>query len=186
MQKIFHALFFAIVLFNGSAYGMEAKDAQLNHTKLSEQVTVSSRQMIISMLNHAHLGECAEVSSLLNEGVNIEAQSTDGITALGYASIKGHAEVIKLLLDAGANVNNLDKLKRTPLYYAVYNNNIEVVKLLLDAGAYITWNKYDTGYFRGKRVYLTPLWVAMKMEHTKMVKFLEERLQHDAWEKKNS
>lgn len=40
------------------------------------------------------------------------------VTALHYAALNGHANLVKLLLKNGANVNAVDRNNMTPLHYA--------------------------------------------------------------------
>lgn len=59
---------------------------------------------IVPIYNHcvAH-GWVDMVENMLNRGVNINATTHDGITALQLACTRGHTEVIDLLLDRGAD-----------------------------------------------------------------------------------
>ena len=47
------------------------------------------------------LGELGVVRNLLNRGVNVEAQTANGETALIAASFEGHLGIVRLLLDQG-------------------------------------------------------------------------------------
>jgi len=48
-------------------------------------------------------GRIKVVEALLNNGADVNARTTDGKTALQFASKKGYAEVKELLIKAGAN-----------------------------------------------------------------------------------
>src|SRR5262249_3800049 len=50
-------------------------------------------------------GDLSEVKALLAAGADVNAEMTNGATALTTASERGHADVVKALLAAGANVN---------------------------------------------------------------------------------
>ena len=56
-------------------------------------------------------------------------------TPLHFASIDGHADIVKLLLDAGCVVDPINMARDTPLHDAIDNGHVDVVRLLLDAGA---------------------------------------------------
>ena len=65
-------------------------------------------------------------------GVNINCHDVCGDTALIWASLFGHVEIVKELIKAGANVNLQDKYGETALMWASQNGHVEVVKELID------------------------------------------------------
>jgi len=70
-------------------------------------------------------------------GVNIDAASPSGETALMHACIKGHLDVVKQLIALDARINHPGW---TPLHYAAsadHENSVEIAKLLLEHHAYI-------------------------------------------------
>ena len=72
----------------------------------------------------------------LARGADVNAKTTYGVTALLYATGKGHVDVVKVLLKHKADVNAADSFYRdTPLASAADGNHVAVVKLLLEAGA---------------------------------------------------
>ncbi len=84
----------------------------------------------------ARRGDTQAVSELLRAGVDVNAVTRYGVTALTYASRHGHTAVVKLLLDAGANVNAADRFYHgTPLSAAASEGHAEIVRLLLAHGA---------------------------------------------------
>jgi ankyrin repeat protein len=84
----------------------------------------------------ARKGDAAAVKALLDKGVNVNAKTRYGATALSYACDRGNVELIKLLLERGADVNVRDTFYgEVPLGWALSKGNAEVVKLLLDKGA---------------------------------------------------
>jgi len=66
---------------------------------------------------------------------DINSCDKDGDTALMWASMYGHIEVVKLLLEAGADVNAKTIDGDTALKWASDYGHTEIVKLLLEAGA---------------------------------------------------
>ena len=53
----------------------------------------------------------AQVSILVAQNINANAQALDGTTALMVAAEKGYTQIASLLLDKGANVNYTKKTK---------------------------------------------------------------------------
>lgn len=84
----------------------------------------------------ARKGQLDTVKTLLAKGVDVNAKTAYGATALSYAAEKGHAEVVKLLLEHKAAVNVKDRFyNSTPLAWAMYRNHWDIIKALVEAGA---------------------------------------------------
>jgi hypothetical protein len=84
----------------------------------------------------ARKGDAAAVKALLDKGVDVNAKTGYGATALSYAADKGHVEVVRLLLERGADPNVKDKFYgQMPIAWALSHGHTEVVKLLLKHGA---------------------------------------------------
>jgi outer membrane protein assembly factor BamB len=84
----------------------------------------------------ARKGDAPAVQKLLDQGVDVNAPTPYGATALSFAADKGHVEVVKLLLSRKADVNAKDTFYgATPLTWALSRGHAEVVGLLLEAGA---------------------------------------------------
>ena len=71
----------------------------------------------------------------LDEGADVDAETTEDSTALEVASAKGHYEVVQMLLDQGASVNIEYRVSRNALYEASFYGQDRIVQLLLDRGA---------------------------------------------------
>jgi len=84
----------------------------------------------------ARKGDTAAVKAFLDKGVDVNAKTRYGATALSYACDKGHVEVVKLLIDRGADLNVKDTFYgEVPIGWALSRDHAEIVRLLLDKGA---------------------------------------------------
>lgn len=63
---------------------------------------------------------------------NIDARSSENLTALHYAVRGGHNECTRLLLTANADPDAADERRVTPLHFAALGGHALCVKLLLD------------------------------------------------------
>ncbi|CAM9763513.1 unnamed protein product [Ascophyllum nodosum] len=80
-------------------------------------------------------GDIEAVEAHLKEGLDVNSQDWDKLTALVAAASQGHLDVVKLLLGKGADVNAKDKDEISGLMEAAIMGHIDVVKELLKAGA---------------------------------------------------
>lgn len=81
-------------------------------------------------------GDIGQVRSLADAGVNLNAATEKGLTALMLSSLQGHIEVVRLLLTSKkVDVNAKDVSGTTSLMAASKRGHAEVVKLLLDSDA---------------------------------------------------
>ena len=72
-----------------------------------------------ALMAAARKGDAAAVAKLLDAGVDPNARTEYGATALHYAADKGHVEVVKVLIARKANVNAKDTFySATPLTWA--------------------------------------------------------------------
>ncbi|XP_054615123.1 protein TANC2 isoform X3 [Dunckerocampus dactyliophorus] len=80
---------------------------------------------------HAHLGHGDAVALLLDHGAQVDAQSQDGLTALGFAASAGHLDVITLLSQHRAKVGHVDSSGRCVLVHAAQRGHLQVLRFLL-------------------------------------------------------
>lgn len=83
----------------------------------------------------ASQGRISQLQSILAQGVDVDARTATGRTALMGAAFFGNERCVRLLLSYGADVNAADNRGITPLMDAVVGGWTEVVELLLAAGA---------------------------------------------------
>jgi ankyrin repeat protein len=113
-------------------------------------------------------GDMERVKQLLDGdgGVHVDKRDWQGMTALMWASIYGHTEVVRLLLDKGALLDEKDEDGRTALMRASDNSHTEVMRLLLDKGALL--DEKDNG---GR----TALMWASDNGHTEVMRLLLDK-----------
>lgn len=75
------------------------------------------------------------ISTLLDEGADVNEADSEGSTALHWAIYSGYYDAAAMLLENGAEPNTVDVYDSTPLLTAVFAEDVEMVKLLLDYGA---------------------------------------------------
>jgi outer membrane protein assembly factor BamB len=84
----------------------------------------------------AKKGDVEAVKSQLAKGVDVNAKTDYGATALHFAADKGNVEVVKVLLKHKADVNTKDTFySAKPLDWALMRNRVEVVQALVEGGA---------------------------------------------------
>lgn len=94
----------------------------------------------------AKKGDVDQLKALLEvDKTLLDAQDTDGSTALHCGAWKGHLDAVAFLLKSGAHVhahNHNDHWGTSPLHAAAHANQSAIVQLLIDAGADV--NAKDT------------------------------------------
>ncbi|MDQ0976559.1 ankyrin repeat protein [Neobacillus niacini] len=91
---------------------------------------------MIEKLFHAAKDKDSEtVRRLIEEGVDINTQDSQGRTATMISTYNNDIETAKILIDAGADVNIQDELENNPFLYAGAEGYIEILKLTIKAGA---------------------------------------------------
>ena len=84
----------------------------------------------------AKKGDVTLVKSLLDAGIDANAKTNYGATAITFAADRGHVEVVRTLLENGADVNVVDSFyDATPVVWAAYKGHLEVINLMIEHGA---------------------------------------------------
>ena len=71
---------------------------------------------------------------LLKYGLDVDAKSITGITALWYAARTGNVDILNLIANNVADINQLNDDKDNALTGAVSSGNIDCVQLLMEKG----------------------------------------------------
>lgn len=64
-------------------------------------------------------------------GSDLSKQDSEGLTALGWACVRGRAQAAQVLLDRGAEINQADKTGRIPLDLAAVQGNPTLVQVII-------------------------------------------------------
>lgn len=88
-----------------------------------------------SLIAAAASGDLSRARELLERGAGVNAQDSDGTTALISACRNCDMQMVELLLRHGADVNLEDNSSRTPLYIANAWGYPTIAELLKDHGA---------------------------------------------------
>ncbi len=90
----------------------------------------------MNLIEAAQKGLYLEVEKALNEGQPTHMQDTAGFSAMHWAAIRGHSDIIDLLARRGANLNQTGtRLALTPLHMASLANRSEAIQKLISLGA---------------------------------------------------
>ena len=99
-----------------------------------------SQDALEDFWNAARRGDSASIKEMLSTGVEVNAKTRYGATALSFAAEKGHVDAVRALIEAGADTSVEDTFyKSTPAAWALMRAQSsephrEVLNLLLDKG----------------------------------------------------
>eukprot|EP01137_Pigoraptor_chileana_P011401 Opistho-2@62209 len=149
---------------NAAVKEAEAHILQRSVADINAKETTKGRSAIHAAVNYSRSSELIDL--LLNRGADVNANDNRRWTALHFASVYGHIDVVTLLLDRGADVNAVTTSRSSALHIASRNDCTGVVALLLDRGA--DMNAVDC---KG----LTALQIASQKNHVDVVALLLNR-----------
>jgi ankyrin repeat protein len=86
------------------------------------------------LMQAASEGDILSASNLLASGDNANSRTLDGYTALMFAAVFGHDEIVRILLSNGADANMQSKDGMTALILAARFGHLNVVNNLLATG----------------------------------------------------
>ncbi|CAE7770391.1 ADK2 [Symbiodinium pilosum] len=90
---------------------------------------------VVDFVLDARYGEEEAVQDAIAAGVQVNARSHGGSTALFMASANGNVGIVRKLLDARASTDLANDAGNCPLHWASLNGHVEVVKMLIAARA---------------------------------------------------
>lgn len=125
-KAVCFSIFVAVFLFG---CGQSKEQAIQELEKLNVKFTADD------FVQSAEKGDLKAIQLFLNAGIDGNAQSSSGLTALMAASQKGRLEVVNKLLEQKVNVDAQGKQGVTALMLAAENNQPEIVNLLLKKNA---------------------------------------------------
>ena len=110
----------ALLIKHGAKPGAEFVNTRLN----SEIIEAATK------------GNLQKVKQLIENLADVNALNKNGYTALMFASLNGHTDIVKLLIEKGANIDaGINLENETALMFSSKNGHIDVVKTLLEKGA---------------------------------------------------
>lgn len=98
-------------------------------------VLLASPENDLRLLDAAESGDVQTVGRLLDSGVDVNAASSDGMTAIHWAAHLDHHELAKKLLKAGSRIDIANRYGVTPLMLACSSGSSAIIDWLLEAGA---------------------------------------------------
>jgi ankyrin repeat protein len=99
-------------------------------------VTLSASTASVPLVEAAKKADNQAVRALLKApGVNVNASTADGTTALQWAAHRDDLEMVDLLINSGADVKAANRYGVQPLSLAAENGSAAVIERLLKAGA---------------------------------------------------
>ena len=104
------------------------------------------------------------VKYYLDQGVDIDAKYSEGMTALHKAAKYGHENVVRLLLTSGAAIGIRDQWEQNALVWAVGANQVSVSRVLLQ-------NAIDPGFQPSRKA---PMCIAASRGYEEIVELLAE------------
>jgi len=87
-----------------------------------------------SLIKETRSDDSQNARDMVRAGIDPNAKTAKGWTALMSAAYNGQADTVKLLIEKGADVN-AEARGYTALAAAVYSGNPDIVRMLLRAGA---------------------------------------------------
>lgn len=100
---------------------------------------------IVRLHQAAQAADLNAVRLLVEQGVDLNAPNSAGVTPLHIAALNGSLNLAELLLAHGAAVQARDRYGLTPLHLATQYGHVELIRLLLDRGAELEARTNDRG-----------------------------------------
>lgn len=111
---------------------VSANDSDSNKQEKEIKVVIDMEEQLIQA---AKGKDAYTVRRLIEDGVDINTQDSEGRTSTMIATYNNDAGTAKILIDAGADVNIQDNMENNPFLYAGAEGYIEILKLTIEADA---------------------------------------------------
>ena len=111
----------------------DVSELLLNHPKLDPNAR--GLNGVTTLMSYVWRERKDTVQQLLDRGADVNAQDSDGDSALHGAAQNGNIEIIDLLVAKGANLNLKNKVGGTPLMWAAVYGHEDAARRLLERGA---------------------------------------------------
>ena len=129
-------LFYQLVANDGGVY-QAARHGAMTRLKMvlffrPGLVNVRDRDQRTPLMGACYDGEYDAALYLIEKGADMDAQDSEGLTALHMGAIQGNMDIVQLLLAKGASPNVQDRGGMTPLMRMVQKGDLKMVRKLID------------------------------------------------------
>jgi hypothetical protein len=158
----------------GLIVGCQSKEAE-NPYSQPTSLSVANKETETPQTNKSDLsidefwdavqsGNIDSVTAYIDQGVDVNVQDQDGVTAIIIAAINNDYKIIELLLEHGADVNIKTNDGATALSFAAMEGSELAAEKLIEHGANLNEQENSKGD--------TPIMLAIKESHSEIVKLL--------------
>jgi ankyrin repeat protein len=95
----------------------------------------NSEEAGMNLIEAAGSGNVETVKRLLEQGVDVNVSSANGVTPLIAAAYNNQIEIAELLIDAGADFNVKDDTQQSAYLISTSDGYLDLLRLTLSAGA---------------------------------------------------
>ena len=101
----------------------------------SPELPINSQEMDMELISAADRGDVEAVVRLIEQGADVHATNSRGVTPLIAAAYHNHLDVAELLIEAGADVNVQDNTQQSAYLISTSDGYLELLQLTLANGA---------------------------------------------------
>ncbi len=101
----------------------------------ARRVDEKQKREFHELMNAATTGNTTKLKMLIENGINLNAKDSTGLTALMAASYSGNVEILELLLQADAPIDTKDSTGYTALMFSCNAGQLSCVRYLIENGA---------------------------------------------------
>lgn len=129
MRKLLTIVIGGVILLQGCVLD---NNADTNSQEKEIRVEIDMNEQL---LQAAERKKTETIKRLIEEGVDINTQDSEGRTATMIATYNNDVKTAKLLIESGADVNIQDNNENNPFLYAGAESYIDILKLTIEADA---------------------------------------------------